>query len=98
MNRTEAGGTLVTVANLLSGRVNAGTGAVTVEFFSDQQVKFGAGDITVEADGKVTVATGNPGKFLLVTGSVRSIEGELSPAGVAGVARGPAPTMTATSS
>jgi hypothetical protein len=88
MNRTEASGALVTVANLLSGRVNAGTGAVTVEFFSDQQVKFGAEDITVEADGKVTVATGNPGKFLLVTGSVRSIEGELSPAGIEGVARG----------
>jgi hypothetical protein len=36
----------------------------------------------------VTVATGNPGKFVLVAGSVRSIEGEMSPAGVEGVARG----------
>ena len=88
MDRTEASGALVTVANLLSGRVNAGTGAVTVEFFSDQQVKFGVRDITVEADGTVTVATGNPGKFVLVAGSVRSIEGEMSPAGVEGVARG----------
>jgi hypothetical protein len=87
MNRTEAGGALVTVANLLSGRANAGTGAVRVEFFSDQHVKFGARDITVEADGKVTVATGNPGKFLLVAGSVRSIEGELSPAGIEGIAQ-----------
>ena len=61
---------------------------MTVEFFSDQQVKFGARDITVEADGTVTIATGNPGKFVLVAGSARTVEGELSPAGVEGVARG----------
>ena len=71
----------------MSGRVNAGTGAVTVEFFSDQQVKFGARDIAVEADGTVTILNGNPGKFVLTAGSARTVEGELSPAGVEGSAR-----------
>ena len=88
INHTQAGGAKVQVANLLSGRASAGTGAVTVQFFSDQQVKFGAKDITVEADGNVTITTGNPGRFVLVAGSVRTIEGELSPEGIEGSARG----------
>jgi hypothetical protein len=88
IQRAEAGDALAQIAALLSGKSNLESGSISVEFFSDQRVRFRAEDLSVDAAGEVTVATGSPGDFRLWSTQVASVEGEIAPNVVEGVARG----------